>query len=196
MQSNLVTEGRDQGAPEDFTDRAFLCSLVEECRKGDTRAMQKIYLGYRSSVFNVAYRFAGNHASAEDLLQEVFLKVFRSIRSLRAPEAFNSWVYRIAINTCMSFVRKRAKVREVMYYDGADGHEGSVQGDATRHDLERAITTLPPKQRSVFLLHDLEGFTHSEIASIMGWSTGTSKSQLFKARMRMRNYLTGDTGSE
>jgi len=184
------SSGKQQSAgSEDFKNKAFLKNVAEECRNGDVGAMQKVYLGYKSSLFNIAYRFAGNYPSAEDLLQEIFLKIFRNIKSLRKPEAFNSWIYRIAMNTCISFVRKKGKVREVLYDDTAESHDRIGDRETIRLDIEQAVRMLPPKQKSVFLLHDVQGLTHNEIALIMGWSAGTSKSQLFKARMKIRNSL-------
>jgi RNA polymerase sigma-70 factor (ECF subfamily) len=184
-----AAESGNQTGPEDFKNKAFLKNVAEECRNGDVGAMQKVYLGYKSSLFNIAYRFADNYPSAEDLLQEIFLKIFRNIKNLRKPEALNSWVYRIATNTCISFVRKKEKVREILYDDTAESHEKIGDREIIRLDIEQAVRMLPPKQKSVFLLHDVQGLTHNEVALIMGWSAGTSKSQLFKARMKIRNSL-------
>ncbi len=173
----------------DFKNKAFLNDVIRQCQHGDTDAMEKVYTGYKASLFSIAYRFAGNHSSAEDLLHDIFINVFKHIDKLRSPEAFNSWVYRIAINTCMSFARKREKIKEISL-DDIDSADFSDNGHhPNQHHLERAIKKLPPKQKSVFLLHDVIGFTHVEIAKIMKSSKGTSKSQLFKARMKIREYL-------
>ncbi len=177
----------------DFKNKAFLKDVIRQCQNGDTDAMEKVYTGYKTSIFSIAYRFAGNHASAEDLLHDIFINVFKHIDKLRSPEAFNSWVYRIAINTCMSFARKREKIKEISMDDINPEDFSDNSHHPNHHHLEKAIKKLPAKQKSVFLLHDVTGFTHTEIAKIMKLSAGTSKSQLFKARMKIREYLKEGT---
>ena len=93
----------------DFKDRDFLFKRVKQCQEGDTVAMEDVYVAYKSSLFNLTYRFTGDLSIAEDLLQDIFIKIFTNIKRLRSPEAFNSWLYRIAVNTCMSFARKKKK---------------------------------------------------------------------------------------
>ena len=173
----------------DFGNKEFLIDVVRRCQNGDTKAMETVYRGYKSSLFSLAYRFGRDNGSAEDLLQEIFIKVFSKIKKLRSPEDFKSWIYRIAINTCISFTRKKGVSKEVSlnHVEEVYGHEDDSL--LVRKDLERAVYRLPPKQKSVFLLHDVQGFTHAEIAGIMKSSEGTIKSQLFKARMKLRGYL-------
>ena len=177
----------------DFKDKEFLFDVVKRCQDGDTKAMETVYRGYKSSLFNLAYRFSRNQASAEDLLQEIFIKVFSKIKILRSPEDLKSWMYRIAINTCISFTRKKRHTKEVPlnHIEEVYGHEDD--SPFVRRYLEWAVHLLPPKQKSIFLLHDVQGFTHEEIAGIMKLSSGTSKSQLSKARMKLREYLGEQT---
>ena len=151
--------------------------------------MEMVYINYKTPLFNLAYRFAGNYSSAEDLLQDIFIKIFTKIDRLRSPEAFNSWLYRIAINTCMSFARKKGKAKEVSLDEIDNAGHSQYDKHPFKGELEYAIQILPPKQKSVFLLHDVQGYTHIEIAEIMKLTEGTSKSQLFKARMKIRNHL-------
>jgi len=177
----------------DFKNKEFLFDLVKRCQDGDTEAMETVYKNYKSSLFNLAYRFSRNHSSAEDLLQEIFIKVFSQIKQLRAPEDLKSWMYRIATNTCISFTRKKRVTKEVCLDDIEElyGHEDD--SPLVMKYLEQAVHLLPAKQKSIFLLHDVQGFTHGEIAGIMKLREGTIKSQLFKARMKLRETLGEQT---
>ena len=173
----------------DFKDRGFLFDVVKRCQDGDTEAMEYVYTAFKSSILNLTYRISGDSFMAEDLLQDIFIKIFINIKRLRSPEAFISWLYRIAVNTCMSFARKKVK-RNENSIDRIEDTVHSEDGDPLiRQQLEQAVKTLPPKQKIVFQLHDVEGFTHSEIAEIMKSSEGTAKSQLFKARVKIRDFL-------
>jgi len=188
-QLNSRMENKEYGAHIDFKNKDSLLEVVKRCQDGDAKAMEMVYINYKSSLFNLAYRFARNYSSSKDLLQDIFINIFSNIDRLRAPEAFNSWLYRIAINTCISFVRQKGKAKEVPL-DEIQNIDYSEEVDhPMRQHLERAIRILPLKQRTVFLLHDVQGFTHTEIAQITKFSEGTSKSQLFKARMKLKDYL-------
>jgi RNA polymerase sigma-70 factor, ECF subfamily len=191
---NLDSSGerKRQIGYRDFKDRDFLFETVRQCRDGNTEAMESIYTAYKSSLFHLTYRFAGESSAAEDLLQDIFIKIFTNIKRLRSPEAFNSWIYRIAANTCMSFARMKKKKKEVPLQEiESTGHHEDLES-TTNQQLEQAIKSLPPKQKTVFQLHDVEGFTHAEIAEIMKISEGAAKSQLFKARMKIRDYLRSE----
>lgn len=171
-----------------------LSVLIERSKQGDEGAMQEIYELYKRPLFNLVYRTTFDRLAAEDLLQDIFVKVFSHLREVDRDETFVSWMYRIALNTCYSFLRSRrsrearsislseieGKKEEAVY----DGHEGSVAGP-----LEEAVQNLPERLRAVFTLHDVEGHTHEEIGRMLGFTVGTSKSQLFKARMRIRKSL-------
>lgn len=170
--------------------------LVEGCRRGEPRARESVYLLFKKPVFNIAYRYTGNRSEAEDLVQDVFIKVFTHMTDVNDPVTFPAWVFRIAVNACFSRLRRlRAaggtpltldQVESVVPCDDA----GSKESESDfRGALERALVGLPPKLRQVFILHDVQGFKHEEIARIMNCSVGTSKSQLFKARMRLRGAL-------
>jgi len=182
-------ENNGQSAGIDFKNKDVLLDVVKRCQDGDTQAMEMVYIGYKSPLFNLAYRFSRNYSSAKDLLQDIFINIFTHIDKLRAPEAFNSWLYRIAINTCISFTRHKGKAKEVSL-DEIENTDCSKNVDHPMKEyLEQAIKILPLKQKTVFLLHDVQGFTHTEIAQITKLTEGTSKSQLFKARMKIRDYL-------
>lgn len=186
---NASGEKKRQVEYRDFKNKEFLFDMVKRCQEGDTEAMEKVFIAYKSSLLNLAYRYTGDSTLSEDLLQDIFIKIFTNIKRLRSPEAFNSWLYRIAFNTCMSFARKKKRAKEVSLKEIENvGHSEDVV-DSINQQLEQAIKILPPKQKAVFQLHDVEGFTHAEIAQIMKSSEGTAKSQLFKARMKIRNFL-------
>ena len=151
--------------------------------------MEGIYSKYKSSLFNLTYRYTRDYSSAEDLLQDIFIKIFTCIRRLRSPEAFNAWVYRTAINTCVSSIRKSSRGKHAPLNETDRYHYTEADNTHIRLDMEKAVRILPPKQKAVFLLHDVQGFTHGEVAEVMKWSEGTSKSQLFRARMKIKDYL-------
>jgi RNA polymerase sigma-70 factor (ECF subfamily) len=146
---------------------------------------------------------AGGPTEAEDLLQDIFLLAYRKLGSFRGDSSLGTWLYRLAMNHCLDVLRSRqtrmGQQTDSLDEDGAaevpeapfDVTQGrSVMGAVSRMDLERAIETLPPACRAAFLLHDVEGFGHEEVGSILGISEGTSKSQVHKARLRIRQYLT------
>ena len=191
MRGNLSSPGeiKRQIGYRDFNNRDFLLETVKQCQNGDTGAMENVYVAYKSSIFNLTCRFTGDPSLAEDLLQDIFIKVFTNIGSLKSPDAFNSWLYRIAVNTCMSFGRKKGKTKEVPLREIEDAGPSYDSENHVRQQLEQAINMLPPKQKIVFQLHDVQGFTNAEIAKIMRSTEGTAKSQLFKARMKIRNFL-------
>lgn len=171
-----------------------LSRLVNLSRAGDIQAMESIYNNFKSSLFSLALRYTYNSAAAEDLIQDIFIKVFTNIHTLDDDKAFVGWLYRISVNTCLSYLRgqkkrhqKTVSLDEVHGYVAAEST--SYPDRAANIPLEEAVQSLPAKIRSVFLLHDVQGFKHQEIATILGCSVGTSKSQLFKARIKIRKYL-------
>ena len=183
-------EKMQQVGYRDFKNKDFLSETVKQCQEGDAGAMEKVYIAYKSSIFKLTYRFTGDSSLAEDLLQDIFIKIFTSIKKLRSPDAFNSWLYRIAVNTCMSFARKKKRIKEVPLLKEIEDADFIEDGENhVRQQIVQAMDILPPKQKIVFQLHDVQGFTSAEIARIMRSSEGTAKSQLFKARMKIRNFI-------
>lgn len=168
--------------------------IIQRILEGDELAMGELYEQFKTPVFNLAYRYTYNRAAAEDILQDVFVKIFTHIHELDKPEAFKSWMYKISVNTCLSYVRKNSRFlrRNVSLSDvqGAIEEKNENETDILKKKIiEEAIQTLSTKLKSIFLLHDVQGFKHEEIAQIMDCSVGTSKSQLFKARMKIRKHL-------
>jgi RNA polymerase sigma-70 factor, ECF subfamily len=171
-----------------------LALLLERSREGDTTAMEAIYLRFKGAFYNLARRYGGDRATAEDLLQDIFIKIFTHIEDVRSPEMFPGWAYRIALNCCYSHLRERKSksgrtvsltdVGETIGLPGVERTESDL-----RKPLEDAVAGLPRRLKEIFLLHDVQGFKHEEIASLLRLSVGTSKSQLFKARLKIREYL-------
>jgi RNA polymerase sigma-70 factor (ECF subfamily) len=174
---------------------ASFADLIRRAQEGDTGAMEAIYHRLKTPLFNLAFRYTFNRAAAEDLLQEIFLKVFSHLEDVQNMDTFVAWAYRIALNTCFSYLRqKKVEFQKTVSLTDVEGTIQEVsRGISPEHDirkpLDKAIETLPHKLREVFLLHDVQGFKHEEIARMLGLAVGTSKSQLFKARLKLRNYL-------
>jgi RNA polymerase sigma-70 factor (ECF subfamily) len=168
--------------------------LVERCRRREAGAFDELYRLHSTRVYNLACRFAGNQGDGEDLLQEVFVQVFRKLDSFKGDSALGTWIYRLATNHCLDSVRSReGRSRQVtdQLDDASAAPAASRPMRAERIDLERAIARLPAGYRAAFVLHDVEGFEHHEVADLLGIAEGTSKSQVHKARLKIREYLAG-----
>jgi RNA polymerase sigma-70 factor (ECF subfamily) len=171
--------------------------LAQRCRQGDAAAFEELYRAHAGRLYSLILRMVGAAQDADDLLQEVFLTAHRKLGSFRGESTLGTWLYRLAVNQCLDFLRGRqnrmARATDSLDEEGAP--EPAVAGPAvpsavTRLDLERAIASLPPGCRTAFVLHDVEGLEHREIAQMLGVSEGTSKSQVHKARMKLRAALS------
>jgi RNA polymerase sigma-70 factor (ECF subfamily) len=167
--------------------------LAARCQAGDVGAFGTLYELYGARLFTLACRMAGSREEGEDLLQEIFLQAYRKVRGFRGESTLGTWLYRLAVNQCLDFVRsRRARMdRATDALDDQVGFEPQGPRDTpiVRIDLERALERLPTGCREVFVLHDIEGYGHKEVASMLGIAEGTSKSQVSKARMRLRALL-------
>jgi RNA polymerase sigma-70 factor (ECF subfamily) len=177
--------------------------LATRCQEGDSEAFETLYERYASRLYAVASRMAGSHADADDLLQEIFLLAFRRIRTFRGESSLGTWLYRLAMNRCLDHLRSRSARNDAL--TGALNEEAGIPSSVryvpgsvspTKIDLERAIDRLPAGCRAAFLLHDVQGFDHHEVGEILGIAEGTSKSQVHKARLRIRAFLTGEGPGE
>lgn len=173
-------------------ERAEEQKLVASARRGDERALASIYRRYRPRVFSVVARMLGG-AEAEEVTQEVFLRAFRALDGFRAEAQLSTWLYRIAVNASLS-ERTRRTVEHSRRAPIADAGqlaapEREQHDPALRARLESALAALPPGYRAVLVLHDIEGLDHEEIGRVLGCRVGTSKSQLHKARAKMRDLL-------
>jgi RNA polymerase sigma-70 factor (ECF subfamily) len=167
--------------------------LVARCRAGEVDAFETLYHQHAARIFTLASRMAGSSDEGEDLLQEIFLQAYRKLGSFKGEAALGTWLYRLALNHCLDFVRSRqARTRKLT--DTLDD-ERQFEAVAPREtpipriDLERAIARLPEGCREAFILHEVEGFDHKEVGELLGIAEGTSKSQVFKARMKLRAML-------
>ena len=170
-------------------------------QQGDAAAFERIYELHRRRVYSLCLRMVSNTTEAEDLTQEAFLQLFRKIGTFRGESAFSTWLHRLAVNVVLMRLRKKTLQATSLdeTADADDSGEGPrrdfgaadlrLTGAVDRMNLQRAIETLPQGYRAVFVLHDVQGYEHNEIADIMGCSVGNSKSQLHKARMRLRELL-------
>ncbi|MCA1559023.1 MAG: RNA polymerase sigma factor [Acidobacteria bacterium] len=170
--------------------------LVERCKAGDLTAFEELYRAHSGRLFSVACRMLGNTADAEDLLQDIFLAAHRKLDSFRGDSALGTWLYRLATNQCLDYLRSRT-ARSNQLTGALDDEPGLADASSrglgervvTRMDLERAVAQLPEGCRAAFVLHDVEGLEHREVADVLGIAEGTSKSQVHKARLRLRTLL-------
>lgn len=156
-------------------------------------AFEKLYREHSGRIYALASRMAGSPDEGEDLLQEIFLQAFRKLGTFKGESAVGTWLYRLALNHCLDFVRSKqarmGKVTDTLDAETSMEPTARLETPVARIDLERAIARLPPGCREVFVLHDVEGFDHKEVGDLLGIAEGTSKSQIFRARMKLRAML-------
>jgi RNA polymerase sigma-70 factor, ECF subfamily len=174
---------------------------IRLAQQGDAGAFERIYRLHGRRVYALCLRMVGNTAEAEDLTQDAFLQLFRKIATFRGESAFSTWLHRLAVNVVLMKLRKKTLAETSLEETNDPEDEASgprreiggpdllLTGSIDRVHLERAIEQLPPGYKQVFVLHDIQGFEHNEIAELMNCSIGNSKSQLHKARMRLRELL-------
>ncbi len=188
----LTQEEKKSVFATDLKDPSVLKDLIVRSREGDIQAMEAIYERFNRSIFNLVYRYTYNREIAEDLLQDIFIKIFARLQDLRTDDTFVGWLYRIAINTCYSYLRKNTLQRTLPLNElegRINGHTYESGDRMMKKSLDDAIQSLTGKLKTIFLLHDVQGFKHREIALMLDCAVGTSKSQLFKARVKIRKYL-------
>ena len=173
---------------------------IDRAKQGDAESFEALYLLHKRRVYSLCLRMTGNTASAEDLTQEAFLQLYRKIGTFRGESAFSTWLHRLSVNVVLMHLRKKSlpevSLEESLEPQQEDGprkdvgtRDNVLAGSIDRLNLQRAIESLPPGYRVIFVLHDVEGYEHNEIAEMMGCSIGNSKSQLHKARMKLRELL-------
>jgi RNA polymerase sigma-70 factor, ECF subfamily len=182
--------------PRDDSER----SLIQRAQRGDEQAFGALFQMHKKRVYSVCLQMTKDVADAEDLTQEAFLQVFRSVNSFRGDSAFSTWLYRIAVNTVLMKLRRRKSPPLVSLDEPVSSDTPSLKRDIGRADpslsgavdriaLNRAIEELPAGCRQIFDLHEVKGYQHHEIAQLLQCSIGNSKSQLHKAKMKMRDVL-------
>ena len=175
-------------------------AAIERAKQGDAEAFQVLYDRHKRRVYSLCLRMTANTAEAEDLTQEAFLQLYRKIATFRGESAFSTWLHRLSVNVVLMHLRKKALPVVSLEESTQPGEEDTpkkdfgaedvaLAGSIDRLQLQRAVESLPPGYRMIFLLHDVQGYEHNEIATIVGCSIGNSKSQLHKARMKLRDLL-------
>jgi RNA polymerase sigma-70 factor (ECF subfamily) len=178
----IAADEQGGGAPE----------LVERACAGDEAAFEALYRGNVGRVYGLCLRMVGEQVAAEELTQDVFVRAWQKLSLFRGDSAFSTWLHRLAVNVVLQSLRTRkrreARVRST---DDVTALAGSTRPAQVgkRLDLERALDTLPDGARRVFVLHDIEGYKHAEIADMTGTAVGTSKAQLHRARRLLREVL-------
>jgi RNA polymerase sigma-70 factor, ECF subfamily len=170
--------------------------LAKRAAEGDVAAFEDLYRRHFRRVYSLCYRMLNDASEAEDLSQEVFTHVFKKIGSFRGESAFTTWLHRLTVNHVLMHLRK-ASVRLEHTTEEGETPVQIVQGTANPFNapildkiaLENALKELSPGYRTAFILHDVEGYEHEEIARMLGVSVGTSKSQLHKARLKLRSLI-------
>ena len=173
---------------------------IDRAKQGDAEAFQALYDRHKRRVYSLCLRMTANTAEAEDLTQEAFLQLYRKIATFRGESAFSTWLHRLSVNVVLMHLRKKGLPvvsLEEATQPGEDdtpkrdfgAEDLALAGSIDRLQLQRAVESLPPGYRMIFVLHDVQGYEHNEIAKIVGCSIGNSKSQLHKARMKLRDLL-------
>ncbi len=181
--------------------------ILARAQAGDHQAFAQLYSLHKRRIYSLCLRMVGNVAEAEDLTQEAFLQLHRKIATFRGDSAFSTWLHRLAINVVLMQLRKKGlsliSLDEAMEPTPDEGPSRSfgapdltLTGAIDRLALERAVAELPAGYRLIFILHDVEGFEHNEIASMLDCSIGNSKSQLHKARLKLREALRAQNSQE
>lgn len=178
--------------------RAEDAALASGCRSGDLHAYERLYALHGARMKNLARNLLGNPVDAEDAVQETFLKVQRSVASFRGQSSFVTWTYRILVNTCYDARRKHARKKEVAHEEHPDSPRPELRAPGAhpslRLALERALAELTRHQRDVFLLYEVEGFRHAEIAGMLEITETASKNTLFQAKKNLRQILAPPRG--
>jgi len=170
--------------------------LAQKAAKNNIAAFEMLYERHHRRVYSLCLRMTNSQTEAEDLTQEVFIQLFRKIGSFRGDSAFSTWLHRMTVNQVLMYFRRRS-VKNEKTSESGEMPEQTVSGTENprkmpvldRIALKKAVAQLPNGYRNVFILHDVQGYEHEEVAKLMGISVGTSKSQLHKARLKLRGLL-------
>jgi RNA polymerase sigma-70 factor (ECF subfamily) len=176
--------------------------LVEKSKKGDLDAFEELVRRYEGKVYNMAYRFMGNHADAGDLAQEGFIRLYQALPGFRGESSFSTWMYRIVSNACRDELRRRQRQRNVSLDELAKSAAGNIpvysaeespEDAAERHELQQyvqqCLTSLSEEHRLVLIMREMQGLSYEEIAAALGCSLGTVKSRLNRARHALKDKI-------
>ncbi len=182
-----------------FAGKTCDSGIVERARRGDMRAHEIIYRTFSAPVYSLLARMTGSTSTADDLTQETFVEVIRSIERFRGDASLATWIRKVAVSKCLMHMRSAWQNRATLFRDLGEHHpaaEPRVAGEEmltqVQVDLERALARLSDVSRVIVILHDIEGYTHREIAALMGKSVSFSKSQLARAHQRLRQAVDID----
>ena len=180
--------------------------IVRKVLQGDVNAFEKLVTEYEKAVYAIAQRMTGNAEDAADMTQETFIKAYNSLSSFRGDSKFSVWLYRIANNVCLDFLRSRSRKPTVsLSTEDDDGEETQLdiadesqspelllENALTRDAVRRGLDSLPPDYRQILLLREIQGLSYEEIAAALGIESGTVKSRIFRARKRLCTFLIED----
>lgn len=163
--------------------------LVHEFKKGNEKAFDRIFEKYQVSLYSICYRFTRNEADARELTQDIFKKIYTNITKFNEKSKLFTWIYRIAVNTCLSFKRKQKNPEQ--FYEPVPEGLSMEQRVRMKIAIDNALARLPRQQRLCFILHHYDGYTFNEIGEIMGISTGAAKANHHHAIKKLRKFLQG-----
>ena len=165
--------------------------LIEGCIRGDRKMQRELYERFAPKMYGVCLRYASNAEEAEDILQEGFIKVFRKITSYRGEGSFEGWIRRIFVNTAIEYYRKKTYLQPITEHEEntVEGKYLSVLDNLAEKDIIKLVQQLSPGYRTVFNMYVVEGYTHKQIADLLGISEGTSKSQLSRAKQILQDMV-------
>jgi RNA polymerase sigma-70 factor (ECF subfamily) len=174
--------------------------IIGKAQAGDVGCFEALYERHKRRVFGLCLRMTGNYAQAEDFTQEAFLQLYRKIATFRGESAFSTWLHRLSMNIVLMQLRKKGlpevSLEQTLEPQQEDTprkeigtRDNTLHGSIDRMAVEHALESLPPGYRMIFILHDVEGYEHNEIGEMLGCSIGNSKSQLHKARIKLRSLL-------
>jgi len=168
--------------------------LIQQCQQGNLDAFKSLYELHKHRIYNIAYRIHGDYEDAQDSVQDAFVIIYKKINSFRGDSAFSTWLYRIVVNTCLNNIRKSKARRSKDFVDLSDAENVAEEVNFDKNKpleiiLDEEIKNLPPGYRAVFVLYEIEGFSHEEISKMLKKSVGTSKSQLHRAKQLLQKRL-------
>ena len=172
-------------------------AAVEACRRGESEAFDRLVERYQRHVYRLCYRYVNNHHDANDMAQEAFFKAYRALGRFRGDSSFSTWLYRIAVNTCLNFrAERRPEGSELpdALADPSPGAADRLERDDQSRRVREAVSRLPEKQRATLILKIYHDLTHEEVAQILGSSVGTVKANLFHALANLKRLLTAEGG--
>ena len=186
--------------------RELEVQIVQRVLQGDVNAFEKLVLEYEKSVYAITQRMTGNAEDAADMTQETFIKAYNSLSSFRGDSKFSVWLYRIATNVCLDFLRSRSRKPTVsLSVEDDDGEEVELdiadesqsperllERGLTRDAVRRGLNALSPEYRQILLLREIQGLSYEEIADVLTLEVGTVKSRIFRARKRLCAFLLAD----